>query len=38
MNAPFEFTRQATEDHDGLWWFIARDNGLVLLPVVYRLP
>jgi plasmid stabilization system protein ParE len=26
MNAPFEFTPQATEDLDAIWWFIAEDN------------
>jgi antitoxin ParD1/3/4 len=26
MNAPFEFTSQATEDLDAIWWFIAEDN------------
>jgi plasmid stabilization system protein ParE len=26
MNAPFQFTPQATEDVDGIWWFIAEDN------------
>lgn len=26
MNAPFQFTPQATEDLDGIWWFIAEDN------------
>ena len=24
MNAPFQFTPQATEDLDAIWWFIAR--------------
>ena len=23
MNAPFQFTPQATEDLDAIWWFIA---------------
>ncbi len=26
MNAPFQFTAQATEDLDAIWWFIAGDN------------
>ena len=26
MNAPFQFTPQATEDLDSIWWFIARDS------------
>ena len=26
MNTPFEFTAQATEDLDAIWWFIAEDN------------
>jgi plasmid stabilization system protein ParE len=26
MSAPFEFTPQATEDLDAIWWFIARDS------------
>jgi plasmid stabilization system protein ParE len=26
MNARFEFTRQATQDLDAIWWFIAKDN------------
>ena len=26
MNAPFQFTPQATEDLDGIWWFIAADS------------
>ena len=26
MNAPFEFTPQATDDLDAIWWFIAKDN------------
>jgi hypothetical protein len=26
MNAPFQFTPQATEDLDAIWWFIAKDN------------
>ena len=26
MSAPFEFTPQATEDLDAIWWFIAEDN------------
>ena len=26
MNAPFQFTPQAIEDLDAIWWFIARDN------------
>jgi plasmid stabilization system protein ParE len=26
MNAPFQFTPQATEDLDAIWWFIAEDN------------
>ena len=26
MNAPFQFTPQATEDLDAIWWFIAGDN------------
>jgi plasmid stabilization system protein ParE len=26
MNAPFQFTTQAAEDLDGIWWFIQRDN------------
>jgi plasmid stabilization system protein ParE len=26
MNAPFQLTPQATEDLDGVWWFIAEDN------------
>ncbi len=26
MSAPFQLTPQATEDIDGIWWFIARDN------------
>lgn len=26
MNAPFQFTQQATEDLDAIWWFIAEDN------------
>jgi antitoxin ParD1/3/4 len=26
MSWPFQFTRQATEDLDEIWWFIAQDN------------
>jgi plasmid stabilization system protein ParE len=26
MSAPFEFTRQATDDLDAIWWFIAEDS------------
>jgi plasmid stabilization system protein ParE len=26
MNEPFQFTPQATEDLDAIWWFIAEDN------------
>jgi plasmid stabilization system protein ParE len=26
MNAPFQFTPQATDDLDAIWWFIAEDN------------
>jgi plasmid stabilization system protein ParE len=26
MNARFQFTPQATEDLDAIWWFIAKDN------------
>jgi antitoxin ParD1/3/4 len=26
MNAPFQFTPQAIEDLDAIWWFIAQDN------------
>ena len=26
MSAPFQFTPQATNDIDGIWWFIAKDN------------
>jgi plasmid stabilization system protein ParE len=26
MNPSFEFTPQATEDMDAIWWFIADDN------------
>jgi plasmid stabilization system protein ParE len=26
MNAPFQFTSQATEDLDAIWWFIAEDS------------
>jgi plasmid stabilization system protein ParE len=26
MNAPFQFTAQATEDLDAIWWFIAEDS------------
>jgi plasmid stabilization system protein ParE len=26
MNTPFQFTTQATEDLDEIWWFIAEDN------------
>jgi plasmid stabilization system protein ParE len=26
MSAPFQFTAQATDDLDGIWWFISRDN------------
>ena len=26
MNASFQFTPQATEDLDAIWWFIAGDN------------
>ena len=26
MNAPFQFTPQATEDLDGIWSFIAADS------------
>ena len=26
MSAPFQFTPQATEDIDSIWWFIAEDN------------
>ncbi len=26
MSAPFQFTPQATEDLDAIWWFIAEDN------------
>jgi plasmid stabilization system protein ParE len=25
-NAPFQFTPQAAEDLDAIWWFIAEDN------------
>ena len=27
MNALFQFTPQATEDLDAIWWFIAEHNG-----------
>jgi plasmid stabilization system protein ParE len=26
MNAPFQLSPQATEDLDGIWWFIAEDS------------
>ena len=26
MIGPFQFTPQATEDLDAIWWFIAEDN------------
>jgi antitoxin ParD1/3/4 len=26
MNSPFQFTPQATEDLDSIWWFIAEDS------------
>jgi antitoxin ParD1/3/4 len=26
MNAAFQFTPQAVDDLDGIWWFIAEDN------------
>jgi plasmid stabilization system protein ParE len=26
VNAPVQFTPQATEDLDAIWWFIAEDN------------
>ena len=26
MSAPFQLTPQATEDLDGIWWFIANEN------------
>jgi plasmid stabilization system protein ParE len=26
MSAPFQLTPQATEDLDGIWWFIAADS------------
>jgi len=26
VNALFQFTQQATEDLDAIWWFIARDS------------
>jgi plasmid stabilization system protein ParE len=26
MSAPFQFTPQATEDLDTIWWFIAEDS------------
>jgi plasmid stabilization system protein ParE len=26
MNAPFQFTPQATEDLDAIWWFIAKHS------------
>ena len=26
MNPPFQFTPQAAEDLDAIWWFIAEDN------------
>jgi plasmid stabilization system protein ParE len=26
MNAPFQFTPQATEDLETIWWFIAEDS------------
>jgi plasmid stabilization system protein ParE len=26
MNAPFQFTPQAVEDLDAIWWFIVQDN------------
>ncbi len=26
MNSPFQFTPQATEDLDAIWWFIAEHN------------
>jgi plasmid stabilization system protein ParE len=26
MNSPFQFTPQAAEDLDAIWWFIAADN------------
>src|ERR1017187_9958469 len=29
MNAPFQFTPQATEDLDAIWWFIAERSRLV---------
>ena len=27
MSAPFQLTPQATEDLDGIWWFIEEDSG-----------
>jgi hypothetical protein len=30
MNAPFQFTPQATEDLDAIWWFIAGTIGMLL--------
>jgi plasmid stabilization system protein ParE len=26
MSGPFQFTPQATDDLDRIWWFIAKDN------------
>ena len=26
MSAPFQLTPQATEDLDGIWWLILKDN------------
>src|SRR5277367_6345439 len=26
VNAPFQFTAQATEDHRAIWWFVAEDK------------
>ena len=26
MSTPFQLTPQATEDLDGIWWFIAKDS------------
>jgi plasmid stabilization system protein ParE len=28
MDAPFQFTPQATEDLDRIWWFIAEASGM----------
>jgi len=34
MNTPFEFTAQATEDLDAIWWFIAETTGT--LPIGWK--